>query len=112
MTNVFRYYSNQAGPELEFRSTRAKLLWDKWRHVWLLAWERQRRLHEHLMYLQDVERVRNFNWDDWRKRVSFFFFFVFLFIIWSNGTWDYVLMVLRSMTVMVHVFSGTFFPFA
>ncbi|XP_055390513.1 dystonin isoform X41 [Condylostylus longicornis] len=55
-------------PEAEFRSPRAKLLWDKWRHVWMLAWERQRRLHEHLLYLQDVERVRNFNWEDWRKR--------------------------------------------
>ncbi|XP_055855325.1 microtubule-actin cross-linking factor 1 isoform X44 [Episyrphus balteatus] len=55
-------------PEAEFRSPRAKLLWDKWRHVWLLAWERQRRLHEHLVYLQDVERVRRFSWDDWRKR--------------------------------------------
>ncbi|XP_037914649.1 microtubule-actin cross-linking factor 1 isoform X27 [Hermetia illucens] len=54
--------------EAEFRSPRAKLLWDKWRHVWMLAWERQRRLHEHLMYLQDVERVRQFSWDDWRKR--------------------------------------------
>ena len=36
----------------------------------MLSWERQRRLHEHLMYLKDVERVRNFSWDDGRKRVS------------------------------------------
>lgn len=52
------------------RSPRAKLLWDKWRHVWMLAWDRQKRLHDHLMYLQELERVRRFSWDDWRKRVS------------------------------------------
>ncbi|XP_065091748.1 dystonin isoform X44 [Ochlerotatus camptorhynchus] len=58
--------SNQ--PEAELRSPRAKLLWDKWRYVWMLAWERQRRLHDHLLYLQDLERVRQFSWEEWRKR--------------------------------------------
>lgn len=53
---------------MEFRSSRARLLWDKWRYVWMLAWERQRRLHEHQLYLQDLERVRMFSWEDWRKR--------------------------------------------
>lgn len=56
--------------DVELRSPRAHELWGKWRYVWLLAWDRQRRLHDHLMYLQDVERVRQFSWDDWRKRVS------------------------------------------
>ncbi|XP_032293273.1 microtubule-actin cross-linking factor 1 isoform X45 [Drosophila virilis] len=60
--------SSSTGTELEFRSPRAKLLWNKWRDVWMLSWERQRLLHEHLMYLKDVERARNFSWDDWRKR--------------------------------------------
>ncbi|XP_030387746.1 uncharacterized protein LOC115634261 isoform X30 [Scaptodrosophila lebanonensis] len=63
-----RFSPSSAGPELEFRSPRAKLLWNKWRDVWMLSWERQRLLHEHLMYLKDVERARNFSWDDWRKR--------------------------------------------
>nr|XP_049464784.1 dystonin isoform X43 [Anopheles coluzzii] len=58
--------SNQADTEL--RSPRAKLLWEKWRYVWMLAWERQRRLHDHMLYLQDVERVRQFSWEEWRKR--------------------------------------------
>lgn len=53
---------------MEFRSPRANLLWQKWRGVWMLSWERQRRLHDHRMYLLDVERVRQFSWDDWRKR--------------------------------------------
>uniref|UniRef100_A0A182SFZ8 Microtubule-actin cross-linking factor 1 n=1 Tax=Anopheles maculatus TaxID=74869 RepID=A0A182SFZ8_9DIPT len=44
------------------------MLWEKWRYVWLLAWERQRRLHDHMLYLQDVERVRQFSWEEWRKR--------------------------------------------
>lgn len=34
----------------------------------MLSWERQRRLHEHLLHLLDLERVRNFSWDEWRKR--------------------------------------------
>jgi len=36
----------------------------------MLSWERQRLLNDHLLYLKDVERARNFSWDDWRKRVS------------------------------------------
>lgn len=60
---------NSASAEPEMRSPHAKLLWDKWRHVWMLSWDRQKRLHDHLMYLQELERVRQFSWDDWRKRV-------------------------------------------
>ncbi|XP_026728106.1 uncharacterized protein LOC113494126 isoform X24 [Trichoplusia ni] len=56
------------GAEPEFRSPRVKQLWDKWRTVWLLAWERQRRLHERLVHLKELQRVSNFSWDDWRKR--------------------------------------------
>jgi hypothetical protein len=67
--NLFIYLHSTAS-EPEMRSPRAKLLWDKWRHVWMLAWDRQKRLHDHLMYLQELERVRQFSWDDWRKRVS------------------------------------------
>ncbi|XP_046866307.1 dystonin isoform X5 [Drosophila willistoni] len=63
-----RFSPSSTGPDPEFRSPRAKLLWNKWRDVWMLSWERQRLLHEHLMYLKDVERARNFSWDDWRKR--------------------------------------------
>lgn len=59
-----------SGTEIEFRSSHARQLWDKWRYVWMLAWERQRRLHDHLVHLHDLERVRQFNWDEWRKRVS------------------------------------------
>ncbi|XP_050743316.1 dystonin isoform X28 [Drosophila biarmipes] len=63
-----RFSPSTSGPELEFRSPRAKLLWTKWRDVWMLSWERQRLLNDHLLYLKDVERARNFSWDDWRRR--------------------------------------------
>ncbi|XP_011865280.1 PREDICTED: microtubule-actin cross-linking factor 1 isoform X4 [Vollenhovia emeryi] len=56
------------GAEPEFRSPRVKLLWDKWRHVWMLAWERQRRLQDKYNYIQELDRVANFSWEDWRKR--------------------------------------------
>merc|ERR1712223_2015734 len=50
------------------RNPRAKALWEKWRHVWMMAWERDRRLKEKLNYLHELEKVKNFDWDDWRKR--------------------------------------------
>merc|ERR1719264_43665 len=50
------------------KNPRAKALWDKWRHVWMMAWERDRRLKDKLNYLQELEKVKNFNWEDWRKR--------------------------------------------
>ncbi|XP_076226829.1 dystonin-like protein short stop isoform X33 [Nomia melanderi] len=56
------------GAEPEFRSPRVKLLWDRWRHVWMLAWERQRRLQDKYNYIQELDRVANFSWEDWRKR--------------------------------------------
>ncbi|XP_066262847.1 microtubule-actin cross-linking factor 1 isoform X30 [Euwallacea similis] len=58
----------QAGSEPEFRSPRVKFLYDKWRHVWVLSWERQRELYDHLAYLREKEQADNFSWDDWRKR--------------------------------------------
>lgn len=57
------------GSEPEFRTPRVKLLWDRWRNVWVLSWDRQRALYDKLAYLQEVEKARNFSWDDWRKRV-------------------------------------------
>ena len=34
----------------------------------MMAWERDRRLKDKLNYLQELEKVKNFNWEDWRKR--------------------------------------------
>ena len=46
------------------------MLYDRWRNTWMMAWDRQRRLQEKLAYLQELEKVKNFSWDDWRRRVS------------------------------------------
>ncbi|XP_046442948.1 microtubule-actin cross-linking factor 1-like isoform X3 [Daphnia pulex] len=50
------------------RNPRARQLWDRWRNVWMMAWDRQRRLQDKLNYLQELEKVKNFSWDDWRRR--------------------------------------------
>lgn len=55
--------------ETEPKHPKAIELFDKWRHVWLLTNERQRRLLEKLRHLQEVEKMKNFSWDEWRKRV-------------------------------------------
>uniref|UniRef100_A0A023FN77 Putative microtubule-actin cross-linking factor 1 isoforms 1/2/3/5-like isoform 1 n=1 Tax=Amblyomma cajennense TaxID=34607 RepID=A0A023FN77_AMBCJ len=57
-----------AAAEPEIRHPRARELLDKWQHVWLLAMERQRRLLEHLKYLQELESIKNFDFDEWRRR--------------------------------------------
>jgi len=64
----FRLICSKSEPQ--FRNPRVRLLWDRWRNVWMLSWERQRRLHDRLKYLIELEKVRNFSWDNWRKRVS------------------------------------------
>ncbi|BET00336.1 Growth-Arrest-Specific Protein 2 Domain [Nesidiocoris tenuis] len=55
-------------PEPQFKCARSRMLYDRWRSVWLLSWDRQRRLNEHLAHLRELERLANFSWDDWRKR--------------------------------------------
>ena len=62
------FISRASVSQQDNRNPRAKALWDKWRHVWMMAWERDRRLKEKLNYLQELEKVKNFDWDDWRKR--------------------------------------------
>ncbi|XP_024083973.1 microtubule-actin cross-linking factor 1 isoform X6 [Cimex lectularius] len=55
-------------PEPQFKCARSRLLYDRWRSAWLMSWERQRRLRDHLLHLGELERLANFSWDDWRKR--------------------------------------------
>ncbi|RWS27955.1 microtubule-actin cross-linking factor 1-like protein [Leptotrombidium deliense] len=52
----------------DVRHPKARQLLDKWRSVWLLAMERMRRLQDRLDYLREVDRVRNFDFDAWRRR--------------------------------------------
>ncbi|CAG0891815.1 unnamed protein product [Cyprideis torosa] len=55
-------------PESQIKNPKVRELWDKWRHVWVMAWERQRRLQERYHYLLEVERMKNFSFEEWRKR--------------------------------------------
>ncbi|XP_074600372.1 dystonin-like protein short stop isoform X2 [Brevipalpus obovatus] len=54
--------------DAEIKNPKARELVEKWRSVWLLAMERMRRLQDKLDYLREVERVRNFDFDEWRRR--------------------------------------------
>lgn len=54
---------------------RARELMDKWQSVWLMALERQKRLQDHLKYLRELEGIRNFDFDEWRRR----------FLAWLNA---------------------------
>ncbi|CAG0880401.1 unnamed protein product [Darwinula stevensoni] len=60
--------SKVAGTEPTLKNPRAQELWEKWRRVWMLAWDRQRRLQDKYNHLQEVERLKNFSFEEWRKR--------------------------------------------
>lgn len=34
----------------------------------MLMWDRQKRLHDHLMMLRERANEKHFDWDEWRKR--------------------------------------------
>ena len=36
----------------------------------MLAWERQKRLQDKHNYAKELDNLRNFDFDEWRKRVS------------------------------------------
>jgi dystonin len=55
-------------PEPKIRNPRVKLLFDRWRRVWLLSAERQRKLKELIERLKEMERLKNFSFDEWRRR--------------------------------------------
>jgi dystonin len=65
---LYVHFSRASASQDTIKNPRAKALWDKWRHVWMMAWERDRRLKDKLNYLEELEKVKNFNWDEWRKR--------------------------------------------
>ena len=55
-------------PEPKIRNPRVKLLFDRWRRVWLLSAERHRKLREAMERLKEMERLKNFSFDEWRRR--------------------------------------------
>ncbi|KAL8599003.1 hypothetical protein ACOMHN_006812 [Nucella lapillus] len=60
--------SGRRTPEPQFRNPRVGALFNRWRNVWLMAMERQRRLQDALDNLNEIERLKNFDFEDWRKR--------------------------------------------
>ncbi|PRD27002.1 UNVERIFIED_CONTAM: Dst [Trichonephila clavipes] len=61
--------------EPEIKNPKAREMVDRWRNVWLLSMERQRRLQDKLNYLKELERIKNFDFDEWRKK----------FLSWMNN---------------------------
>ncbi|XP_054709316.1 LOW QUALITY PROTEIN: microtubule-actin cross-linking factor 1, isoforms 1/2/3/4/5-like [Uloborus diversus] len=52
----------------DIKHPKAALLLEKWRAVWLLAMERQRRLQDKYNYLLELERIKHFDFNEWRLR--------------------------------------------
>jgi Ca2+-binding EF-hand superfamily protein len=61
--------------EPEIKNPRARELMEKWRTVWVLAMDRMRRLQDKLAYMNELERVKNFDFNEWRRR----------FLGWTNS---------------------------
>lgn len=64
-----------AAVEPEIKNPRARELMEKWRTVWVLAMDRMRRLQDKLAYMNELERVKNFDFNEWRRR----------FLGWTNS---------------------------
>jgi len=61
--------------DTEVLSPRARELLDKWTYVWQLAQDRMRRLQERLGYVTELDRMKNFDFEEWRRR----------FLAWLNN---------------------------
>uniref|UniRef100_A0A0B7BLJ0 Dystonin n=2 Tax=Arion vulgaris TaxID=1028688 RepID=A0A0B7BLJ0_9EUPU len=68
------YHSGRRTPEPGFHNPRVGALFNKWRHVWLLSMYRQRKLQDALDYLNELERLKSFEFEEWRKR----------YLLWMN----------------------------
>jgi hypothetical protein len=55
-------------PEPVFKNARIGNLFTKWRQVWLMAMERRRKLQDALDRLNEIERMKHFDFDEWRQR--------------------------------------------
>ncbi|CAG5121103.1 unnamed protein product, partial [Candidula unifasciata] len=62
------HLSGRRTPEPGFHNPRVGALVNKWRQVWLMAMDRQRKLQDALDYLNEMERLKTFDFDEWRKR--------------------------------------------
>jgi len=53
---------------VRMRNPRVATLFNRWRKVWLMSLDRQRKLREAVERQREMERMRSFNFDEWRKR--------------------------------------------
>jgi len=56
------------GGQSEVTHPRARELLEKWSVVWKLAMDRMKRLQDKLGYNREVDRMRTFDFDEWRRR--------------------------------------------
>jgi len=54
--------------EVEFKNSKARELAEKYKSVWDLAMDRMRRLKERLNYMKEFDKLKNFDFDEWRRR--------------------------------------------
>lgn len=54
----------------DIRNVKVRELVEKWKIVWQMCMDRLKRVQDKLEYLNDIERTKNFNFDDWKKRFS------------------------------------------
>lgn len=59
----------------EVRQPRAHIMLDKWRSVWQLSLDKMQRLKDRAEHLKEMERLENFDFDQWRRR----------FLTWVNA---------------------------
>nr|XP_006813086.1 PREDICTED: dystonin isoform X1 [Saccoglossus kowalevskii] len=55
------------GPDAS-RNPRAAALFNKWKHVWVMSLDRQRKLQDVYDRLAEMRIMKNFNFNDWRRR--------------------------------------------
>lgn len=58
----------------DVKQPRARIMLEKWRSVWQLALDKMQRLKDRVEHLKEIERMENFDFDEWRRR----------FLTWLN----------------------------
>ncbi|XP_075678400.1 dystonin-like isoform X3 [Dermatophagoides pteronyssinus] len=58
--------------EPEINNPKANHMLDKWHSVWRLVSDRMKRLKDGLNYNREMEKMKHFDFDEWRKRFLFF----------------------------------------
>lgn len=58
----------------DVKQARARVMLEKWRSVWQLALDKMQRLKDRVEHLKEIERLENFDFDEWRRR----------FLTWVN----------------------------